>query len=139
MPHPTILYDGVCGLCNRWVQFVLRRDRDAIFRFAALQSPIAASILARHHLEPSELNTIYVVRDHDASSETLLSHSEAALFVLSTLPGPWRSLATLARLIPLSIRDWTYDFIARHRYQVFGRYDTCPIPSLETRARFLDQ
>ena len=61
MSHPILLYDGVCGLCNRFVQFILRRDRDAVFRFAALQSAFAATILARHGANPSALDTVYVV------------------------------------------------------------------------------
>ena len=90
MLHPIILYDGVCGLCNRLNQFVLRRDREGIFRFASLQSPLAARILARHGSNPQDLDTVYVVLNHDLTKqaqwdERLLPRSEAVIFVLKRL------------------------------------------------------
>src|SRR6202040_495149 len=66
--NPIVLYDGVCGLCNRTVQFVLKRDRAAIFRFASLQSPLASRILAGHGKDASDLDTVYVVLDYDAAN-----------------------------------------------------------------------
>ncbi len=91
MPHPIILYDGVCGLCNRLNQFILRRDPDAIFRFASLQSPFAERILSRHGANPQDLDTVYVVvnldlTNHDLAKEAqpderLLPRSDAIIFV----------------------------------------------------------
>jgi predicted DCC family thiol-disulfide oxidoreductase YuxK len=69
MLHPIILYDGVCGLCNRLNQFVLRRDREGTFRFAWLQSPLAARILAQHGANPQDLDTVYVVLNHDLTKQ----------------------------------------------------------------------
>jgi predicted DCC family thiol-disulfide oxidoreductase YuxK len=137
--HPILLYDGVCGLCNRFVQFILRRDPTAIFRFASLQSPLAASILQRHNVNPTDLDTVYVVINHDGATETLLSRSDAVLFVLQQLSKPYRSAAAILRLIPSPLRNWTYNAIARNRYQVCGRHDSCPLPTAANRARFLDQ
>ena len=139
MPHPILLYDGVCGLCNRFVQFILRRDPTAIFRFASLQSPLAASILRRHNVNPSTLDTVYVVVDQDETTETLLSRSDAVLFALKQLAGPYRPAAALFARVPRPLRDWIYGAIARNRYQLFGRHDTCPIPTAATSSRFLDQ
>jgi hypothetical protein len=78
MPHPTLLYDGVCGLCNRFVQFILHRDRRATFRFASLQSDVAAKILSRHGLSPNNLDMLYVVVNLDARvpNELLLCRSQ---------------------------------------------------------------
>ena len=76
-PHPIVLYDGVCGLCNRFVQFILLRDRNAIFRFASLQSALAARILARHGANPTDLDTVYVVINHELPDECLLPRSDA--------------------------------------------------------------
>ena len=139
MPHPILLYDGVCGLCNRFVQLILRRDRNAMFRFASLQSALAARILARHNLNPSDLDTVYVVLNLDSgSSELLLSRSDAALFVLKRLSAPLPAAAFLLHLLPKFLRDFFYNAIARHRYRIFGRSESCPLPSPQDRSRFLD-
>ncbi len=141
--HPILLYDGVCGLCNRLVRFVLRRDGKGVFRFAALQSGLGERILTRHGADPRDLDTVYVVLNHDpgksdAAGERLLARSDAVIFVLQQLAGIWPGAAMLMRLAPRPLRDWGYGIVARHRYRVFGRYDTCPLPSPETRDRFLD-
>jgi predicted DCC family thiol-disulfide oxidoreductase YuxK len=137
--HPILLYDGVCGLCNRFVQFILRRDRNAVFRFASLQSALAASILARHGANPSELDTVYVVVNYEVPDEYLLSRSAAAIFVLKQLPGLWRAAAFLLQLLPKFLRDAAYSAVARNRYRVFGRSEVCPLPREQDRSRFLDQ
>jgi predicted DCC family thiol-disulfide oxidoreductase YuxK len=139
MPHPILLYDGVCGLCNRFVQFTLRHDRNAIFRFASLQSPIAARILARHGVNPTALDTVYVVLNHDLPNESLFSRSDASAFVLKQLGGPWRPSASLLQLLPKFLRDPAYNTLARHRYRIFGRSEVCPLPRDQDRSRFLDQ
>jgi predicted DCC family thiol-disulfide oxidoreductase YuxK len=144
MSHPILLYDGVCGLCNRLVQFVLHRDRDAVFRFAPLQSALAAGILARHgamsNPNPSvhNLDTVYVVINCDLPDESLLSRSDAILFILKRLSGQWRFAAFLLQVVPKFLRDKAYDVVARHRYRIFGRYDVCPLPREQDRNRFLD-
>ena len=138
MPHPILLYDGVCGLCNRLVQFILRRDRTAIFRFASLQSPLAASILTRHGVNPTDLDTVYIVINPNQPAESLRARSDAVVFVLKELGGIWRPAAALFRMIPSPLRDSLYNLVARNRYRIFGRYDTCPTPTAETQARFLD-
>lgn len=139
MAHPILLYDGVCGLCNRFVRFILQRDRKAIFRFASLQSLLAGRILARHGASPTDLDTVYVVLNHELPNESLLPRSDAALFVLSQLPGAWRPTASLVQLLPKFFRDPAYNLIARHRYRIFGRSDACILPCEADRPRFLDQ
>jgi len=138
MAHPILLYDGVCGLCNRLVRFILRRDREAIFRFASLQSPLAASILTRHGADPSDLDTLYVVINHERPDESLLSRSEAVLFVLKQLAGPWRPIASFLQLLPKFLREAAYKTVARHRYRIFGRSQVCVLPNGQDRIRFLD-
>jgi predicted DCC family thiol-disulfide oxidoreductase YuxK len=148
MPHPIILYDGVCGLCNRLNQFVLRRDPDAIFRFASLQSPFAARIVSRHGANPQDVDTVYVVVNldltrHDLARETqpderLLPLSDAIIFVLKGLGGIWKVLGLLLQLLPRPLRDAAYRLVARNRYRIFGRFETCMLPSPESRNRFLD-
>jgi predicted DCC family thiol-disulfide oxidoreductase YuxK len=138
MPHPIILYDGVCGLCNRFNQFVLRHDPGAIFRFASLQSPFAARVLARHGANPLDLDTVYVAINHELPDERLLSRSDAIIFVLKQLGGIRRLFGGLIQLLPRLLRDATYRLVARNRYRVFGRSETCVAPSPENRNLFLD-
>jgi predicted DCC family thiol-disulfide oxidoreductase YuxK len=135
---PLILYDGVCGLCHRLNRFVLARDPAGRFRFAALQSSLAREILARHGRDPGDLHTLYLVLGHGRADERLLRKSDAALWILRALGGPWRGAAAL-RVLPAGLRDLGYDLVARTRYRLFGRYDTCPLPDPRHRARFLDQ
>jgi len=137
MPQPILLYDGVCGLCNRFVQFILRRDGSE-FRFASLQSSFSAPILARHGASPADLDTMYVVLNYNQANESLLSRSDAVVFVLRELEGMWEIIGAFVALIPRLLRDWGYKIVVRHRYRIFGRYDTCPVPTPETHARFLD-
>jgi predicted DCC family thiol-disulfide oxidoreductase YuxK len=146
--HPILLYDGVCGLCNRMVQFILKRDRRAAFRFAPLQGPFASRVLKSHGKDPSDLDTIYVVVDGDLADkektgagkpdERLLARSDAAVFVMRELGGIWRVGATVLGWLPRPVRNWGYGLIARNRYRIFGRHDTCPVPGENVRERFLD-
>lgn len=136
--HPILLYDGVCGLCNRLNQFVLRHDPDRVFRFASLQSALAARILARHGKDPADLDTLYAVVNPDQPDERLLARSDAAIFVLKQLGRFWRFLGFLLQLKPRFLRDWGYRIVARNRYRIFGRFETCMLPSSENRDRFLD-
>lgn len=132
-----ILYDGICGLCDRLCRFVLARDRRAVFRFAALQSATGRRMLDSHGGDPLHLDTFYVVLRYESQQPELLAKSRAALFVMGRLSWPWKLMLTL-RLLPLRLLDWGYDRIARRRYKLFGRYDTCRMPSPEFRDRFLD-
>ncbi|HEX8811742.1 MAG TPA: DCC1-like thiol-disulfide oxidoreductase family protein [Terracidiphilus sp.] len=166
MPHPILLYDGVCGLCNRLVQFILRRDSSGVFRFASLQSETATRILERHGVDAHNLDTVYVVVNYGQTDEEVLPRSDAVIFMLRhlgaaepstarpdqesgstvarapTAPPPglkrWRFAAYLLQIVLRPIRDWGYRIVASNRYRIFGRYDTCPIPSDQTRTRFLD-
>jgi predicted DCC family thiol-disulfide oxidoreductase YuxK len=136
---PILLYDGVCGLCNRLVQFILRRDRKAIFRFAALQSPFASRILARHAINSTDLDTVYLVLNYERPDESLPSRSDAVIFILKRLGSFWRAVAFCLQLIPNFLRDPLYNAIARHRYRIFGRSEVCTLPSDADHIRFLDQ
>jgi len=136
--NPIVLYDGVCALCNRFVSFVLARDRAATFRFASLQSDLARTTLMRHGRNPGELTTLVLVLDPGLPTERLLDRSSAALRVLKQLPGGWRALGHVMTLAPAPVRDVVYDLVARTRYRTFGKYDVCPVPAPAVRDRFLD-
>lgn len=132
-----VLYDGVCGLCNRIVQFLLVHDHQAVFSFASLQSPIGQTMVERFGGDSSELATFYVLPNYRAEHVTMLNKSTAALFVAGELGWPW-TIARLARVLPTAIRDGLYDVIARSRYRLFGRLDSCVVPQPEFRRRFID-
>ena len=138
MEHPVLLYDGVCGFCNWLVQFVLRHDGERIFHFASLQSSFGSRALKPHGVDTADMRTAYVLASGD-QGEILLQRSEAILFLMGRFGGVWSLLARTIRLVPLRIRDWLYNVIARHRYRIFGRYESCPLPSAADRERFLDQ
>jgi predicted DCC family thiol-disulfide oxidoreductase YuxK len=137
MRHPILFYDGVCALCNRVVQFVLRHDPAGRFRFAPLQSELARRVLERHHRDARDVDTMSLLVDAGTPREQLLSKSDGVLAVLDELGGAWK-LLTLARVLPRALRDRGYDVIVRHRYRWFGRYDQCPIPPPGVRQRFID-
>ena len=132
-----LLYDGVCGLCDRFVRFVLAHDGRRRFRFAAMQSRVGRSLLAARGGDPDRLETVYVVVDYGSGTGRVLHRSAAALFVFDQLGLPWR-LVTVVRWAPARLLDRLYDRVAAHRYRVFGRYAACPVPSPEYRDRFLD-
>ena len=135
--NPIILYDGVCGLCNRLNQFLLKRDARDRFRFASLQSEFATTVLQRHGADAEDLDTVYVVRDYEAVNENLLARSDAILYLLQELGGIW-SLARVGRVIPRWLRDRIYNLVARNRYRVFGKFEVCMMPEPRHRHKFLD-
>src|SRR5882672_11082079 len=137
MSNPILLYDGVCGLCNRLTQFLLKRDRRDRLRFASLQSEFAAAILNRHGKDQHDLDTVYVVRDYEQPGEELLNRSDAILFLAKQLGGIW-SLAAVGKILPRWLRDRIYNLVARNRYQVFGKHETCMLPEPKHRGKFLD-
>ena len=136
--NPIILYDGVCGLCNRLIRFVLKHDRDDCFRFAALQSEVAGRVLQRHGVSPQILDSMYLLLDYSQPGERLVARSDAAVQILAKLGGVWRALASIVQHLPRWVRDRAYNLIARNRYQLFGKYETCQIPGEKYRSKFLD-
>jgi predicted DCC family thiol-disulfide oxidoreductase YuxK len=135
--NPIVLYDGVCGLCNHLVQFLLKRDSHDRFRFASLQSDFAHGLMTRHGVDPHDLNTVYVMMNQGQSNETLLARSDAILYMLTQLGGIW-SVAGIGRVMPRRFRDAVYGVVARNRYRVFGRHESCILPDPKYRAKFMD-
>lgn len=129
---PVIVFDGVCLLCSRWVGFVLRHDRRAHIRFAAMQSASGRALLAGHGLDADDPLSFLYVADGRGYSD-----SDAIIRVLTSFGGAWR-LAAALRVIPRGLRDAGYRLIARHRYQWFGRKDACMVPDASVARRFLD-
>jgi predicted DCC family thiol-disulfide oxidoreductase YuxK len=126
--HPIVFFDGVCGLCNRFVDYMMARDRLALFRFATLQSAIAAERLGAAALAEDSIALV--------DGAHVYRRSDAVLRAVSRLGGVFAA-AQLLRIVPVRLRDAVYDFVAARRYKVFGRSETCRLPSPEERARFL--
>jgi predicted DCC family thiol-disulfide oxidoreductase YuxK len=129
--EPVILFDGTCGLCDRWVSFVIASDRRRRFRFAPLQSDVGRSLLRAHDLPIDTLDSFALV-----SSGQAFQRSTAALQVLRRLGLPW-SLLWVGVIVPRLVRDRLYDYVAAHRYRWFGQAEACTLPAPEERDRFL--
>ena len=132
-----VLYDGVCGLCNRLIESILERDRRGVFHFASLQGPIAKAALAPFEKDPGALDTFYVIENYRRPPAKLRSRGRAAVFVATELGWPW-SAAGVVGFLPGAILDGAYDRLARSRYGVFGQLEHCLVPDPKYRDRFPD-
>ncbi|AUC94011.1 hypothetical protein CWS35_06700 [Bradyrhizobium sp. SK17] len=127
----VILYDGVCIFCSRWVRFVIARDTARRFRFTPIQSDYGTRLARTFGIDPDDPDTNAVVHDGIAWMK-----SDAALTVLSHLPG-WRWTRALFA-VPKPLRDAVYSLVARNRYRIFGKYETCFVLDADMRARVLE-
>ncbi|MDX2133008.1 MAG: DCC1-like thiol-disulfide oxidoreductase family protein [Planctomycetota bacterium] len=149
-PHPVVLFDGVCTLCNRSVAWIVRRDRAGVFRFASLQSRAAAGLLGQGGMPaetapraqdgppgtsgpPTRPDSMVLI-----DADGVHVRSDAVLRIARGVGGVWGVLARVAGLAPRVLRDRAYDAIARRRYRWFGRREACMVPAPEVRNRFLD-
>ncbi|HEY5951346.1 MAG TPA: DCC1-like thiol-disulfide oxidoreductase family protein [Kofleriaceae bacterium] len=130
LPGPVVLYDGECGLCHRSVRFLMKRDRGRLW-YAPLQGETAAALRARHAEIPHTLESVVLV-DH----ERVFLRSKAFLYVARYLTRPWR-WAYLVRWLPAALLDLGYRVIARIRYRVWGKLDSCQRPTADQRAHLL--
>ncbi len=130
--YSVILFDGYCNLCSRSVQFVLKHDRKAKFRFASLQSEYGKTMLQKHQLPTQSFGTFVLVED-----DKIHFKSTAALRVVKSLSGMWPVLYIFI-IVPRFIRDAVYGFVARNRYKWFGKRDSCWLPKPEWKERFWD-
>jgi len=140
-----VIFDGHCGLCNRAVRWFLTRDQQDRLRFVPSESEKVAGLLARHGFGARDAvsghgtipRTILVVRDPGASTECVLNRSDAVVALLGELPRPWPAVGVALGVIPRPLRDLGYRIVARWRYHIWGRLETCPLPTAEERSRFL--
>lgn len=128
---PIVCFDGVCGLCNRFVDLLLWADRRRVLRFAPLQGEAARARLPGGCR--TGLDTVVLL---DAAG--LHERSDAVLRILGHLGLPWRGMAWLGWAVPRRLRDWLYDEVSTRRYHWFGQRDTCRLPAPQERERFLD-
>ena len=134
----VLLYDGLCGFCDRAIQFIVKRDRNRTLQFAALQGEFAAEVFRQLPYLRGVDSLIFVQHNAQGTMQSVRVRSDAVIAIAGYLGGLWRMGGQLLRLVPQPIRDWGYNTFARHRFRMFGRMDACRIPSEEERARFLD-
>ncbi|MEO0477942.1 MAG: thiol-disulfide oxidoreductase DCC family protein [Planctomycetota bacterium] len=136
-PAPVILFDGVCNLCSGWVDFVLNHERlepgqtTGVLKFASLQSEEGRELMVEHGIDPDALDSIVFVEDGRAFQK-----SGAVLRIAGYLKRPWR-WGTIFRFVPPFLRNLAYGLVARVRYRLFGKSETCRVPTPELRGRFL--
>jgi predicted DCC family thiol-disulfide oxidoreductase YuxK len=131
-----LLYDGVCALCNGVVQFLLKHDQQEKLRYAPLQSSLGREILGRFEIRTFP-DGVVLLTDALKPQERLYNRSDAVAGALKLLPTPWRLLGRLLSLVPRTLREFGYGIVARLRYRILGRYDTCPLPPLDQRRKLL--
>lgn len=131
-PEAIILFDGICNLCSGSVQFVIKRDPAAYFKFASLQSAFGQQQLQKFGLDRESFQSIILIRGNHYDQR-----SNAALEIARKLKGGWPLLYGF-KILPRFLRDSVYNLISRNRYKLFGKKDACWIPTPELKSRFLD-
>lgn len=129
---PVVFFDGVCNFCNNTVKFILEEDKDKVFNFAPLKSDTAKEMLDERNLDELGLSSIVLIE-----RDGVYTKSTAALMIAQRLPGYWPLLYAFI-VVPVPIRDFLYDRFAENRYRLFGRDESCFVPTEEIKGRFLD-
>ncbi len=130
--RPVIIFDGKCVLCSWFARFVLRTDRTGHFRLLAAQSTLGTALYTHFGLDPIRYETYVLVEEGKA-----FFRSDASIRIFEGLGAPWRIVAAIGRLVPRSLRDTLYDFIARHRLRWFGAREHCYLPDPSQADRFI--
>ena len=131
----VLFFDGVCNLCNSWVDFLIRRDKRRQFRYAPLQGETFRGVLASHP-ELAQFDSLVVLHNRPDGTEEILTHSSGPLFLAGRLGGAW-PLLRIFWILPRFLRDALYRLVARTRYSLFGKKATCRVPTPEEQAHFL--
>ncbi|MFB0611236.1 thiol-disulfide oxidoreductase DCC family protein [Aurantiacibacter poecillastricola] len=130
-PCAIVLFDAECVLCSANAQFILKHDRKRHFRLASMQGETGMALYRKHGMDPSDPDTILLIE-----GDRVLRNSDAVLGIYHRLGWPWR-ITDVARLVPRALRDAVYLWVARNRYRLFGKRETCWLPNLEYRDRLL--
>jgi len=130
--NKIVLFDGVCNLCNRSVQFIIKHDKKKQFLFASLQGKFGQEVLKKHNFSTESLNTLILME-----GEKIFTRSTGVLRMMKHLGGAWSLLYGFI-IVPTFIRDIVYNWVSKNRYKWFGKKDECMIPSPELKERFLD-
>lgn len=127
-----VLFDGVCNLCNSTVQFIIKRDTHNQFKFSSLQSEYGQNFLKERNLDSSDFKSIILYEPEVA----YYTKSTAALKIAQNLGFPYNLLSVFL-MIPSFIRDWIYALVSKYRYHLFGKKDSCMIPTPENKRKFI--
>ena len=129
--HKIILFDGVCNLCNASVNFVIKRDKNDVFRFAALQSEIGKKYVLKFNINPNETDSIILI-----DNDKCYVKSTAALYITKSMSGAYPLFFSFI-VIPTFIRNLVYDYVAKNRYKWYGKKESCMVPTPELKGKFL--
>lgn len=132
MADSVIVFDGVCVLCSRWVDFVLRRDLHGRYKFAAMQTASGRALLIGHGIDPDDPLSFLLLEDKKSYTDT-----DAIVRILRSFGPGWKLLALLVSIVPRFVRNPLYRWIARNRYRMFGRRAACRVPTADIADRFL--
>jgi predicted DCC family thiol-disulfide oxidoreductase YuxK len=127
-----VIFDGVCNLCNASVQYIIKHDKNDLFRFAALQSEAGKEVIAKYNIDTVKMDSILLYSEESGISDK----STAALKIASKLGFP-RNFMTVFLVIPAFMRNWVYDYIAKNRYKWYGKKEACMVPTPELKSKFL--
>lgn len=130
-PGPIILFDAECVLCSANARFVLERDRNAVFRLASMQGEVGQALYRQFGMDPTDPTTMLVVE-----GDRMRRDSDAVLSIYERLGYPWKLMKAF-RLVPTWLRDPVYRCVARNRYRLFGRRDSCWLAPARYRDRIL--
>ena len=132
MAASVIVFDGVCVLCSRWVDFVLRRDLQGRYKFAAMQTASGRALLIEHGVDPDDPLSFLLLQDGKGYTDT-----DAIVRILRSFGPGWKLMGLLVSIVPRFVRDPLYRWIARNRYRMFGRREACRVPTPDIADRFL--
>ena len=130
MEHGIVLFDGECNLCSKSVQFLLKRDKDDCFRFTSLQGPAGQALLGQYSIQKNMKSIVYIEGRH------AYTESDAVIKIAGHLDR-YRTLAAIFRLLPRPFRDFLYRRVANNRYRIWGKNDSCMLPTAQNRNKFI--
>ena len=126
-----ILFDGVCNFCNFWVNFIMDRDAKSVFKFASLQSEAGIKLIEKHSINTKDIDSVILIMNNK-----YFVKSEAVLKIARELTSFWK-IFYYFKFIPAPVRDFIYDIIAKNRYSIFGKRESCRIPTEEEKSKFI--
>ena len=130
-PH-IIIFDGVCNFCHGAVNFIIKRDQKNVFKFAPMQSRVAKKLIEKHDVKDVGFDTFLLIKN-----DVCYFRTNAAIEITKDLSGFWFLFRAFG-LLPRCIRDYFYRLFARNRYRIFGRTDSCMVPTQEAKSKFLE-
>ncbi len=132
LEQKVIIFDGVCNLCSRSVQFIIKRDKRSVFKFSPLQSKFGREKLVEHGLNPDDAESFLLIKDGHAYTK-----SDAAIEIAREFRGSWKLIVGVA-LIPRPVRDKVYSLVVKNRYRLFGKRESCLVPTEAIKSRFIE-